>query len=265
MLRTLLFVPALEKRLAKIPTIGADAFVVDLEDSIPEQEKDAALVRAVDFIRTYEGAAPCFFRVDRSRMEEEVRALSVFSRVSGFMIPKFEDPCVLEPLAETIGGKKIIALVETPLGLVELRRIASSSRVSALALGAEDLTCALNAVCSYESILFARSRTVAFAKAFNKRVYDTPCLNYTNEAELEREASASAALGFDGKLAIHPAQLPILARAFGPRDPETLRKIVREFERNGENVLVFDGRIYERPHIARIKNILGSIENDELF
>lgn len=259
-LRSLLFIPALEKFLSKVERLKADAFIVDLEDSITPADKPAALERATAFFRTYNGSAPCFARLNRSRLEEELAALRSFSSVAGFMIPKTEGAKDLEPYRQVLAGKLVIALVETPLGMARLEETASADLVDILALGGEDLTCALNAESSFNTFYYYRSRIVMYAKAFGKLVYDTPSLNYRDVDVLTRELVEVAALGFDGKLAIHPSQTGPIEQAFTRCDPEEAAKIVQAFEGSGQGVLVYNGKVYEKPHIDRLRKLLNAVK-----
>ena len=259
--RCLLFVPAKERFLAKAASgFEADAAIVDLEDSILERDKDAALERAVGFFASYSGPTPCYVRVDRPRADEEIAALAPFDSVAGFMFPKTEDPDDFAPYAAALDGRTTIALVETPLGMVRLEKIAASERVAALALGAEDLTCAMNAASTFDVLYHARSRIVLYAKAFGKRVYDAPSLNARDPAALRAELPAIADMGFDGKLAIHPAQTASIREAFRRYDPDEIRRTIELFEQSGTGVFEYGGTIYERPHIERLKNVLRSLE-----
>lgn len=257
--RSLLFIPALDKFLAKVEHIEADAVIVDLEDSITEVDKEVALTRASAFFQSYRGSTPCFVRVDRRRMESELRALSSLSSVAGYMIPKMEDPDVLEPYRAALTNKRVIALVETPLGMVRLERVAASDLIDILALGGEDLTCSMDAESAFDTLYYSRSRIVMYAKAFGKLVYDTPSLNYKDIELFRAETRRVVAMGFDGKLAIHPAQVPAIDELFTRCDVEEARKIVALFEQSGQGVFVYNGKVYEKPHVDRLRKLLKSL------
>lgn len=263
MLRSLLFMPANEKFLAKVASVDADAVIVDLEDSILEQDKSAALERAVAFFQAFDGSKTCFVRLNRSRLAEEIAALAPIPTVKGFMIPKMEDPEILAPYAETLDGKKIIALVETPLGALRVEKIAASERIHMLALGAEDLTCSMNMDNSFEVLYYYRSKIILAAKAFKKPVYDTPSFVFRDLEQFKSETRPLVGMGFDGKLAIHPAQAPIVNELFGQYDADTIRDIIEKFEQSGKGVFEYNGKVYEKPHVDHLKNILKSLDKGE--
>ena len=95
-----------------------------------------------------------------------------------------------------------------------------------------------------------------FAKAYGKAVYDTPSFNFKNMPALQEECEMIVKMGFDGKLAIHPAQVEVINQAFNMIDIDYLKLVVKSFEESGKGVFEFDGKIYEAPHINHIKKII---------
>lgn len=253
---SLLFVPAKERMLAKIGMSDADAFVVDLEDSIGDFDKDLALRTAVDFLSGCGEGRPIFVRIDRTRASSQLAALAS-APFAGIMLPKAESSADVAEVRGKLGDRALIALVETPRGIVAAEELAACDGIDALAFGAEDFSAAMGMTGSATSLLYARSRLVTAAKAFGKPAYDSPCFALNDEAALRTDCAASAALGFDGKLAIHPAQPKAIRAAFAPEDPAALQRIVDEYERRGEAVLRLGDEVYERMHIARFKRILN--------
>ena len=260
-LHSLLFVPAKDKMLAKIPESSADAHIIDLEDSIPFEGKAEALESAIRFL-CEQDASNCFVRVDRLLMREQLVRLKDCKH-RGVMVPKVEDGRFLDEYGDYLEGHETIALVETPLGLAKIEDIASDSRISALAFGAEDYTAATNMQNSEDLLLYHKSRIVMFGKAYGKCVYDTPSFCIQDVAQADAEAERAAMLGFDGKMVIHPKLIPGVQKAFAACDIERLQKIVAQYERQNEAVVFMDGKVYEKMHIARFKRILN--ENNDLI
>ena len=253
-IQSILFVPAKAKTLAKIASSEADAYIIDLEDSIADGEKDNALSLAVDYLKACEGQT-CFVRVDRRYMEAQMAALRPLA-FRGFMIPKTESCDFIDLYADHFARREIMALIETPLGMAKIDSIARHEKIAALAFGAEDYTAAANMQNTEENLLPLKSRIVMFAKAYGKCVYDTPSFNITNVACANAEALHSASLGFDGKLAIHPGLILGIKSAFGLHDMASVQRIVSAYESQGEPVMLFEGKVYEKMHIDRLKRIL---------
>ena len=253
-MKSLMFVPCRPKMLAKIPGSDADAVIIDLEDSVNEADKEQALDDACAFL-----SAPCdkkiYIRTDEKHLKEELEKLSAYS-FAGYMLPKFENPDAYCAYTSYFDGREIIALVETPAGIINLREIASCSFVSMIAFGAEDFTSCAGMKNCPETLVYARSAIVTYGKAFGKPVYDTPSFIIDSPEALEAEIQIAVDMGFDGKLAIHPNQVKSINRMFEYYDLEKMREIVSLYEVSGEAVLRTDSGIYEKMHIAHFKRIL---------
>lgn len=253
-MKSILFVPCKPKMLSKISSSDADAFIIDLEDSINEQDKQQALNDACEYLALIPNKT-IFVRIDGNHFEEELLKLREYS-FAGYMIPKFEDPNAYEQYESLFTQKQIIALVETPLGIVNLKKISSSSFVDVIAFGAEDFTSAIGMKNCAETLNYARSVIVTFGKAFGKKVIDTPSFIIDDSVALENEIQNAVDMGFDGKLAIHPKQVPIINELFQQFDLNRMQEIVALYEEAGQAVLKIEGKIYEKMHIAHFKRVL---------
>ena len=253
-----LFVPCSERFLSKPDSLKyADNVIFDLEDSLKPSEKEEGLALLCSIIKT--GGLPAdrkfFARLDRELLEEELSALKN-TDLDGFMIPKFENTEELDRYKDLIGDKKIIPLVETCKGVVNLEKFAADERICAIALGGEDYCSGLGVETNDSALIMARSLIVLHAKAAGKTAVDTISTQYRDTALFEEELQKSAAFGFDGKLMIHPAQTKVsyeLQRAI-PKDE--MESIIKEFESRKEGAVMMNGRLYERPHIERMKKII---------
>lgn len=246
--------------LRKIQNLDADAYIIDLEDSISEKEKEQALEETENFLHTMNIARDLFVRVNLSSMDKEMKRLNQFADI-GYMIPKFEVKNEIIDLVCNLGNRKIIALVETPKGLADINQIASYEWVNAIALGGEDYTAAMNMENSMQMLYYAKSRIVMYSKAHKKQVFDTPSFVLDNDDLLVEEITNAERMGFDGKLAISPRHIEKINKIFGKHDIEEMKKIVFLYEKSGEAVFKFEGKIYEKMHIARMKKIIQ--ENGE--
>ena len=259
-IHSLLFIPGREKMLEKIPVSSVDAHIIDLEDSISQDEKESALDATIHFLENHV-TKNCFVRIDRLLMREQLLRLKK-CHFRGVMVPKVEDCGFLDGCADSFVNREVIALVETPMGLSKIESIASHPGIMALAFGAEDYTAATNMQNSEEMLQFLKSRLVMFGKAYGKKVYDTPSFCIQDVVRADAEAEYSAQLGFDGKMAIHPKLIPGIRKAFAAHDIENIRKIVNQYESQNEAILVIDGKVYEKMHIARFKRILREQNNN---
>ena len=252
-IRSLLFVPSTERRLRKIGETNADAYIIDLEDSIDNREKKEALQRTIAFLKT-NGSENVFVRINKDRCEEEVGGLISFN--VGYMLPKFEaedDYLIVEAFLK---GRNVIALIESPRALMNIRSIASIPWVSALAFGAEDFTVSANMTNSYGNLFAVKSIISIAAKAYNKKVYDTPCFHIQDDDLLHTELQQAIDLGYDGKLAIHPRQIDEINKAFGFHDIAYLQHVVGVYDSAGKSVCDIDGVVYESFHISRFRRLI---------
>lgn len=280
-----LFVPAREKQVCSGKRYAADVVIYDLEDALGPEEKDAGLSLLARVLAcadpeavagspgdscaasqaTSSPALPerIYIRVNASdpeRMERELLALKD-CRFEGYMIPKCEDLHVLDPCAELLSGRRIAALIETPEGVLNAREIAKDERVSALALGGEDLSAALKVSSCDEALSFARGMIVMAAAAAGKLSLDTVSFCYREEQAFLEEYEKSLRYGFGGKLLIHPRQAEAaLSLHRSALDEETLahlRTVLEEYERAGGGAVSVDGKVYERMHIEGIRRLVA--------
>ena len=255
--RSLLFVPAEEKKLAKIGIVNADAYIIDLEDSIPQKNKDMALERTLEFLRTCD-IENLFVRINRSRYFMELEVLDQFH--IGFVLPKVESKTDYNKAKNILQKHRVIALIESAVGVINSNSIASIPWVTALAFGAEDFTMATNISNDIDSLVVPKSMLALAAKANQKMIYDTPCFFINDEEILGSELSQAVKLGYDGKLAIHPAQIDLINSAFIPLEKEYAKYIIKEFESSGDAVCEIDGRVFEKLHIDRFKKMIMTDE-----
>lgn len=271
----LLFVPATERRLAKLPGLDADALIVDLEDAVHPDAKDAARALLAEALRTLEWRPPLLVRVNA--IEEggaaDLAALAGLP-VDGVMVPK-ADLAQVEAVAAAVADgwepdarPTLVPLIESAAGVVGLARLLEgcardSLAVAAVALGGEDLAADLGVTRTEAGteIQLARQTIVLQARAAGLGAIDTPFLDSRSAAGLRADTDVAATLGFDGKLCIHPDQVPVVREAFAP-DPQQLRwaeEIVltaRRLHSSGAGVGAVDGRMVDRPIVAQAERIL---------
>jgi len=240
-LRSLLFVPANRERfLDKLAELGPDAVILDLEDSIPSDQKEAArqAVRALLLTERF-SKHQLFIRVNgfASGLTTDDLAAVVNSRLAGVFLPKVEHPDQLREanrlLASAelqagleIGSTTLIPTVETVRGILQAAEIASSSRRAlALCFGYDDFTLDLGVSRTREGqeTLYPRAQLGLAAHAAGLLAIDGPFADLGDPAGHEAECRVSRQLGFSGKQCIHPSQIEAINRAFSPSAEEVAR------------------------------------------
>ena len=283
-LRSLLFVPGnrlnmLEKALGLTP----DAYVPDLEDSVPVEEKrNARDVTASMLSRLAEAGPHVIPRVnsiDSGLMEEDLAAV-VGPHISGVSVGKVgsaEDVQLIsraiESLEKTAGLETgrigLILWIETAMGVVNAHHIcAASPRIIGVAFGAEDFTndMGVERTESDSEIAYPRSVVCVAARAAGVLALDTPYFSFRDPEGLRRDVLTARGFGFAGKFAIHPAQIDIINEAFSPSvaEIEHARRVVAasdEAERDGKGSTSMDGKVIDAPVVKRARNLLEFAED----
>ncbi|MGH6787731.1 MAG: HpcH/HpaI aldolase/citrate lyase family protein [Novosphingobium sp.] len=288
-LRSWLFVPGdSAKKLGKALATGADAIIVDLEDSVAAENKMAARDLARDWL-----VATRRQLTEQRRIARWVRINDLDSRLwrddlvavmpgapDGIMLPKAAGPEAVTQLAAelyelegraqvTAGATKILPLVsETPASAMTIARYidASLPRLAGLTWGAEDLSAAIGASRKRDergwtdAFRMVRAQTLLTAHARGAMAIDTLHADFNDNEGLKAIAEASRADGFTGMLAIHPVQVPIINAAFTASEAELAeaRAIVERFAANpGAGALQIDRRMIDQPHLKLAKRLLG--------
>ena len=252
-LRSLLYVPAHSERfVARAYERGADGIILDLEDSVPEADKDRARDALIDSARSVgRNGAQVFVRINAG---ERQRADAEAARRAGaaLMVAK----AGLEALDRLQGP--LLAMLEDPGAILEARSYAKHPAVIGLCVGSEDLATALGAEPTPEVLRLPKLLVHYAAKAEGKLSLGLlrSVADYADLAGIEAAAREARAHGFDGASCIHPSAVPILNAAFSPR-AEEIAWAERVLAAGGEGAFVVDGRMVDAPVIARAKRILG--------
>ena len=279
LLRSLQFVPGNRRdMLQKSRDFRADALVADLEDSVPPAEKSAARDLVAELVPTLsQRGQKVMVRVnslDTGRTAGELQEV-VSPQLYGVSLGKVDSPWHIRECHRLLsveearkgmeqGTIKIVPWIESAVGILSASAIASaSSRVVAMAFGAEDFTndMGLQRTAGGEEIAFPRALVPIAARAAGIVALDTPYVRFRDEDGLRREAESAARLGYKGKFAIHPAQLETINAVFTPReeDLDYARRVVaawEESEGQGRGALALDGNMVDVPVVKRAYNLL---------
>jgi citrate lyase subunit beta / citryl-CoA lyase len=272
--RSFLFIPAQNAgMLAKINVFRPDAFVLDLEDAVPAQQKPEARKNILAQMAESHGRSalpPVYVRIndlDTPYPLDDIHG-TFHERIAGFIVPKFESFVKLADIGSAIADlekktkrgtdeTRLILQIESMKGLRELFRAEESpllGRVAGLALGGEDFASSLSSFSEIDAdmLSFARKMLVMHARSFGILAIDTIYRNFQDSAGLEEESRKVARMGFDGKLAIHPDQVDVINACLSPsnQDLERVKNILENQSRIEETgVIEVDGVMFDAAHL----------------
>lgn len=253
----------------KAGTRGADVLVLDLEDGVHPDLKDRAREQAARWLAEVDfGGAEVLLRVNPPSSPWGPRDLEMAAAVRppGLVLPKAEDPAEIDAVDERLDRRvPLFLLIESAAGILAAPALARASpRLVGLLFGAADYRESLRAAPDpdEQELMFARSQLLHAARAAGVEVFDTPWFAYTDAAGLERSALRVRRLGFDGKTAIHPAQVGIINEVFSPTPAEIARarRVVAALEeamRQGRTVATLDGEMLEALHLKAARRTLA--------
>lgn len=277
--RSMLFVPGSNAAMISNTFIyKPDSIMFDLEDAVALKEKDSARILVAHALQhpLYQ-EIETVVRVNPLDSEFGLADLNAVVRagVDVVRMPKTEtaqdvidmDHEITEiekACGREVGSTKMLAAIESPLGITQANQIATASkRLIGIALGAEDYVRNLKTERSPEGIelLFARCSILQAARAAGIQAFDTVYSNVNNEEGFLAEAALIKQLGFDGKSLINPRQIELLHNLFAPtqKDVDQARRIIdaaEEAERNGLGVVSLNGKMIDAPIIDRAKLVL---------
>lgn len=268
--RTFLFTPGNRpERFAKGAATGADGLILDLEDAVAQPDKDAARDMVIahfrgDWRATLAPGQLAGLRVNNIHTAAGARDLAALVGAGitpdFIVLPKVESAAEVELYVRQLPGTiEFMVAIESARGLEAAIAIAAASpRVRTLAFGGADLAVDLRAELAWEPMLVARARIVQAAAAAGIGAIDVPHVDIADDAGLARDLARVKALGFTGKLAIHPKQVKPIQDAFTPTPEEAARAagIVAAFARSGGNVVEFQGKMVEGPIVKMQERIL---------
>jgi citrate lyase subunit beta/citryl-CoA lyase len=256
--RSYLFAPGNNpKLLRKVFDAGADAVILDLEDAVPPQDKETARVLVAAALL----ANPAWVRVNPAGTDQCAADLdAVAGFAAGIRIPKTESASDVEWVAERVPDTPLICAIETARGVLAASEIASVPGVRHLAIGGVDLQRDLNCGPGELATLYARSHLILASRAAGiAPPIDSVYPHLDNDVGLRRQTEFARSLGFFGKSAIHPRQLPVLHEIFTPSEDELrwARNVVAAFaDTNGAALRLADGEFVDLPVADRANRLL---------
>jgi citrate lyase subunit beta/citryl-CoA lyase/(S)-citramalyl-CoA lyase len=262
-MRSLLFVPGSRpERIAKALDAGADAVVVDLEDAVAPDAKDAARAAVLSELNAGRRFAVRVNPLETEWGREDADALAAHGHAPAFvMLPKAESAGQIEVLAAALGEHAtggIVPIIESALGLKNAWEICAAERVTAVLFGGGDMAADLGVAMDFEPLFFARSQVVAACAAVGVPAIDVPYLDVKNEAGLTAETQRIKALGYQAKACIHPAQVAPVNAVFTPSETDIAEaeRVIAALEDAGGGAALLDGKLIEAPIIRRARRVL---------
>jgi (S)-citramalyl-CoA lyase len=268
--RVFLFTPGNRPdRFAKAAATGADALILDLEDAVALGGKDEARATVVEHFRGEYRAGLAArqlkgLRVNNIHTPAGVRDLDALAsagiRPDFVVLPKVESAFEVRLFARHLSGLPLVCTIESGRGLEAAVEIAQADpAVRSLAFGGADLAADLGAELAWEPMLYGRSRLAQAAASAGLALVDVPYLVLDDAAGLREECRRAKALGFTGKLAIHPKQVAPIVEAFTPGEAEVARaeRMIAELERAGGNAVEFEGKMLEGPIVKAARRVLA--------
>jgi citrate lyase subunit beta / citryl-CoA lyase len=261
--RSYLFVPGnRHDRFAKACAAGADAVVVDLEDSVGAGDKSKARAAVAAWLTS---AQPVLVRVNPSDSEwfHDDLSLGGMPGIAGVLLPKAERVEEIRVVAESFGAEApILAQIETARGFRNALALASAEHVQRLLFGSIDFQLDLAMAAEEEELLYFRSRIVLDSRLAGIRSPVDGVTTDINSAERVRADTLRARrLGFGGKMCIHPNQVPVVNECFTPTAKEEAwaRRIVEASAAARGAATAVDGKMVDRPVLARAEAILAIV------
>jgi citrate lyase subunit beta/citryl-CoA lyase len=276
--RSMMFVPVnVEKFVNTGADRGADAIILDLEDSIAPSQKERARTLIADAIpRVARNGADVLVRVNRPwrLLVRDVEA-AVIPGVAALMLTKVDSPEHVRAVAEMVdeleaerglppGKLKFVALVETAEGFFRIQEIARSHpRVVAISLGTEDFTASVGMMPDAEGLLYPKQHTVFAARAAGilPLGFVGSIADFRDQEAFRAIVRRSKRLGFVGASGIHPLQIPVLNEEFAPTTAEVDRaeRMVAAYDKayaEGLGAVQFEGAMIDVPVVERARTVL---------
>ncbi|MEC7152561.1 MAG: CoA ester lyase [Actinomycetota bacterium] len=269
-MRSMLFAPGNKyELLQKFSKIQPDIAIIDLEDAVPDSEKQVARENLQKYAQEDKTAVTTYVRVNAlvsQHFEEDIR--SIPPQIAGIVIPKVNDASDIERATQAIErnsvSAKILVGIETVKGLMSVQDIFGTASVFAAYFGAEDYVHDLGGLRTdgNDEVLFARTQIGISSRLFGVPVVDQIVADFSDSERFMKEAQQAKSLGFTGKLCIHPSQVPLANQSFSSTPEEIqqaieLLKVYDEAVANGTASIVHDGQMVDEALAKQARRILS--------
>jgi citrate lyase subunit beta / citryl-CoA lyase len=267
--RSFLFVPANRpERFLKATASGADAVILDLEDSVPfESKKDARLAIKSSWQELKRSGISLVIRINSPETKWGLEDLDFFQGLDGLngvMVPKCESSSSLNRVSQDFIGVPLLPIIESAAGYLALPEIAKTANVSRLVVGHIDFLADSGMLCSEDQL---ELNSLRFQVAMCSRVGGlAPAIDgvtvSVDDVELIRaDAERSIRFGFGGKLCIHPKQISIVHEILAPSADQIswANKVIDAMEISGGAAVQLDGKMIDLPVLLQAKRLLSRV------
>jgi citrate lyase subunit beta/citryl-CoA lyase len=259
--RSYLFAPGHKPHIfAKAVASGADMVILDLEDAVAPDAKAGARDAIAAWLSADTPVAVRINGTDTSWWEEDL-AICQHPGVAVVVVPKAEDPDALKVVAARLPpGVRLLPQIESARGLQQAGPMAEVPAVERLAFGALDFQLDLDLGDDPDALLVARSQLVLVSRLAGRAApVDGVTTSWDSADAVETDSRRARALGFGGKLCIHPKQVPWVNACFSPsaRDVAWATRVVEADQASGGHATVLDGQMIDRPVVERARAILA--------
>jgi citrate lyase subunit beta/citryl-CoA lyase len=269
--RSFLFVPANRpERFAKALSSGADAIVLDLEDSVPLSEKTAALDAIRNKWRDLRSeTCAVVIRINSPETEwgqHDLKGLQGLQGLTGLMVPKCESGEVLQKVSNALPVAPILPIIESAAGYLNLREIAYAKQVSRLVVGHIDFQADTGIQCSDDQQELNNLRfevTMCSRVAKLASPVDGVTVSVDDADLIRRDTERSLRFGFGAKLCIHPRQVQVVHATLAPTNKqiEWARCVITAMEASGGAAVQLDGKMVDLPVVMQARQILARIRS----
>lgn len=257
--RSYLFVPAdRPERFSKALASAADAVILDLEDAVSPQHKEAARQSVAEWLSI---GHPVHLRVngsDTSWFQADLE-LCRHPGVLAIVLPKSQEVEELKILRERGGGKPLLPMIESARGFANMNMLAAQPGVARLIFGSYDFRLDLGIEGDGEELLYFRSQLVLTSKlAGLPAPVDGVTIDIKDASRARSDSLAARRLGFGGKLCIHPNQLAAVNECFAPGEEEIAwaERVVEASRVAAGGAIALDGKMIDRPILLKAEAIL---------
>jgi citrate lyase subunit beta/citryl-CoA lyase len=269
--RNLLFAPAVRPDLvAKMPASSPDLIAIDLEDATPVNAKDDARTTLPELMKAVVGRVPVTIRInapDSPWFDDDLVALP--EGLAAILVPKIETTDGLERVAAALVATghpdlRIVAGIETALGVADCRQLLLHPVVGAAYFGAEDYIADMGGLRTLHNteVLYARSRVALAARLAGRPAFDQVVADFRDHDRFRHESHEARAMGYSGKLCIHPGQVGIARNEFSPSPAEIdhatrLLDAYEEATSAGVAAIDFEGQMVDEPVAAQARHVIA--------
>jgi citrate lyase subunit beta / citryl-CoA lyase len=284
MRRSLHFIPGgNEKMMQKALTLPADGLILDLEDAVTSERKAATRPIVRRWLETLEwGGRERWIRMNPvfTDYAEADLVETIAGRPDGYVVPKPRRAEDVRRIAERLDGleqkhgiafgstRLVVIATESPEGLLNIKEIAGASpRVAAVSWGIEDLSAAMGLPRTRDEAgryldipRYARVMCAVAASAAGVEAIDTVFTDIPDLDGLRRECREGVAMGFSGKISIHPGQIEVINAEFTPSKEDAAEAVAliaafEEHARRGAGAFAWKGQMMDMPHLTRARKI----------